>query len=151
VKIRKATTADCLSLFPRLRKQDRVEIALSSGDESEAPLLRSLGVSAEAWVAVDELDVPICIYGVAQVGGFGSPWMVATPEVYRFSKRLVKDGRVWVSRVQADYPALFNFVHAENTASIAWLRSLGFTIGELVSDYGAARAPFYHFYRVRDV
>ncbi|MCA8110255.1 hypothetical protein [Burkholderia cepacia] len=151
MRVRKATSADCYSLFPRLREQDRAEIALSSGDATEAPLLRSLVASAEAWVAVDSNDVPFCIYGVAEVDGLGSPWMVATPEVYRFAKRLVKDGRVWVASIQERYTALFNFVHADNSASIAWLRSLGFTIGELVPDYGVARAPFYHFYRVRNV
>ncbi|OXI98474.1 hypothetical protein CFB48_24050 [Burkholderia sp. AU33647] len=98
--IRIATPADCRSLFPRLREQDRVEIALSSGDATEGPLLRSLEASKEAWVAVDENNIPFCIYGVAEVDGFGSPWMVATPEVYRFSKRLVKDGRKWIAEIQ---------------------------------------------------
>lgn len=151
MRIRKATPDDCLSLFPRLREQDRTEVALSSGCTTEWPLLHSLKVSRETWVAVDDNDVPFCIYGVAGVDGLGSPWMLATPEVYRYSKRLVKDGRKWIDEIQGLYPALFNFVHSENTASIAWLRSLGFTIGELVPDYGVAQAPFYHFYRVRNV
>ncbi|MBY4725704.1 MULTISPECIES: hypothetical protein [Burkholderia] len=77
-----------------------MEIALSSGDATEGPLLRSLEASKEAWVAVDENNIPFCIYGVAEVDGFGSPWMVATPEVYRFSKRLVKDGRKWIAEIQ---------------------------------------------------
>lgn len=148
--IRKATEADCHELFPRLRQQDRKEIALSSGDDSVAVLLRSWRASDECWVAV-ESGHPICIYGVAPVDGLGSPWMVATPEVYRHAKRLVRDGRKWVERIQADYPELFNFVYVENRASIAWLHALGFTIGELIEEYGACRAPFYHFYRERNV
>ncbi|SMG43219.1 hypothetical protein [Paraburkholderia susongensis] len=145
--IRKATEADCHDLFPRLRVKDRVEIALSSGDTTVGVMLRSLEASDEAWVALNDQGELFGIYGVAEVQGLGSPWMVATPEVYRYQKELVKDGREWVKSILPKYSRLFNFVHAENTQSIAWLRRLGFTIGELVPEYGAGRAPFYLFYQ----
>jgi hypothetical protein len=124
-----------------------VEVLLSSGDATVAPLLRSLAVSEEAWVAVGESGEVFGIYGVANVEGMGSPWMVATPEVYRYSKELVRDGREWIKTILPRYPMLFNFVHAENTKSIAWLRKLGFTIGELVPEFGAGKAPFYFFHQ----
>lgn len=73
--------------------------------------------------------------------------MVATPEVYGYSKELVKDGRKWIKSILPRYSRLFNFVHAENSRSISWLRSLGFTIGELVPEFGAGKAPFYLFYQ----
>lgn len=145
--IRKATAADCHELFPKLRKQDRVEIELSSGDPTVGVMLRSLEASDEAWVALDESGELFGIYGVAEVQGLGSPWMVATPTVYRYSRELVRDGRAWVQSILPRYSRLFNFVHAENTQSIAWLRRLGFTIGELVPDYGAGKAPFHLFYQ----
>lgn len=149
--VRRAVEADCHVMFPKLREQDRNEIALSSGDHTVAVMLRSLSVSDEAWVAVNDAGEPFCIYGVGNVQGYGSPWMVATPEVHRYAKRLVRDGRKWVASIQSRYPLLFNFVHSENSASISWLSSLGFTVGELVPEYGAGRAPFHYFYRERDV
>jgi hypothetical protein len=151
VIIRKATEADCHVLFPKLRKQDRVEIELSSGDPTVGVMLRALEMSDEAWVAVGDSGEPFGIYGVTTVDGMGSPWMVATPEVYQHTKALVKDGRKWVAEILPRYPMLFNFVHAENTRSIAWLRALGFTLGEMVPQYGAHKAPFIFFHRERHV
>lgn len=145
--IRKATEADCHVLFPKLREQDRTEIKLSSGDPTVGVMLRSLEMSDEAWVALTESGELFGIYGVAEVQGFGSPWMVATPEVYKYSRELVRDGRTWVQSILPRYPRLFNFVHVENTRSIAWLRRLGFIIGEVVPEYGAGRAPFHLFYQ----
>lgn len=149
--IRPSRESDCHALFPILRQQDRTEIELSSGDRSVDVLVRALRSSDEAFTAISNDGTVFGMYGVADVQGLGSPWMVASPEVYRYSKALVKDGREWVRQMQSRYPVLFNFVHADNAASIAWLRKLGFTIGELVPDYGAGRAPFYLFYRNRNV
>jgi N-acetylglutamate synthase-like GNAT family acetyltransferase len=146
VIVRQATVADCYALFPLLREQDRKEIALATGDHTAKVLLDSLKASEEAWVAEETDGTLLGIYGVARVEGMGGVWMLATPAVYRHSKALVKDGRAWILRVMERYPMLFNFVHAENTRSIAWLRKLGFTIGELVP-FGAAQAPFHFFYQ----
>jgi hypothetical protein len=138
-------------LFPLLRECDRREIALATGDPTVKVLLDSLAVSEEAWVAEGDDGKLLGIYGVAKVDDMGGPWMLATPEVCRYSKALVKDGREWVKDLLLRYPALFNFVHAENTKSIAWLRSLGFTIGELVPEFGAGKAPFHLFYQLSHV
>lgn len=145
--VRPATVADCIRLFPLLREGDRKEIALATGDSTVKVLLDSLKVSEEAWVAEGDDGALLGIYGVANVNGMGGPWMLATPEVYRYSKALVKGGREWVKGLLLRYPMLFNFVHAENTKSIAWLRKLGFTIGELVPEFGAGKAPFYFFHQ----
>lgn len=145
--IREATEADCHYLFPRLRKGDLKEIALSSGDTTVGVLLRAVASSEEAWVAMGDSGVPFGVYGVTRVETLGCPWMVATPDVYGFSKELVRDGRAWVQSILPCYNMLFNFVHADNTPSIAWLRKLGFTIGELIPEYGVGKAPFYFFHQ----
>jgi len=144
---RKATIADAAALFPRLREADRKEIALSSGDHTASVLVRSIEASEEAWAVLNDAGEVFVLYGVARLGKFGGPWMVASPEVYRHSKELVKTGREWVVSLLPRYSRLFNFVHAENLRSIAWLKRLGFTIGELVPDFGAGKAPFHFFYQ----
>lgn len=149
MKFRKATPEDAQVLFPKLRECDRKEILLSSGDPTYGVLLRSIEASEEVWAVEDDAGEVFVVYGVAPFGPLGGVWMLASPEVYRHSKRLVRDGRKWVSALLQRYTRLFNFVHAENTRSIAWLRSLGFTIGELVPDFGAGKAPFHLFYQDR--
>lgn len=149
--VRPATVEDCHALFPLLRECDRKEILLATGDSTVQVLLSSIAASEEAWIA-EELDGTLLgIYGVSNVEGMGGVWMLATPAVYRHSKALVKDGRKWIAGLLKRFPILFNFVHAENSRSIGWLRKLGFTIGELVPDFGAGKAPFNFFYRNSNV
>ena len=145
--VRPATVADCRALFPLLRECDRREIELATGDSTVQVLLDSLESSEEAWVGIGDQGELLGIYGVARIGDMGGPWMLATPDVYRYSKELVRDGREWVKGILPRYSMLFNFVHEDNTRSIAWLRKLGFTIGKLVPEYGAAKAPFYLFHQ----
>jgi hypothetical protein len=154
---RRATLLDAVHIAANLRDQDRREIEASHGPEIREALIASLMASEEAWVwTLDEK--PICIAGFSKpalpgpFSGAGSPWMLGTPEMTAYPKLIVREGRWIVQRAfDKKYPCLFNFVHAENTAAIAWLKHLGFTFGNVIPEYGVAKQPFILFYRYNDV
>ena len=77
--------------------------------------------------------------------------MVATDEL--MSKRsyriqLIREGRKWVDSLLKTYEVLYNYVYAENTSAIKWLKALGFTFINLHPEYGHLNKPFYEFVRI---
>lgn len=142
---RPATVEDAVSLSGRLRHEDMVEVHLASGKSPEEVLVLSLSISEVAEAAVVDGEV-IAIRGIGGGGGIGVPWLLCSPEVSRWSKRMVADAIPWVAHHLQRYQMLTNMVHAENTKAIQWLRRLGFTIGDLHPEWGAGKAPFHQFY-----
>lgn len=148
VTYRAATEEDTVSLCPRLRKADVEELTLSCGPDI-LPILKKAVVDSNgtAMVAL-EGDKVICLWGVVTLPTMGVPWMVGSPEMYKYAKRLVKDCKKWVEETSSRHSFLTNCVHVENHASIEWLKRLGFTIGATIPQYGVGKAPFYQFYMV---
>ena len=56
----------------------------------------------------------------------------------------------WVEEKVDQYSLLLNYVDADNTVSMKWLKSLGFKFIKLL-DYGVGQKPFYQFVRIKDV
>jgi hypothetical protein len=151
---RPATVLDAVLIAENLREQDRREVQASSGPNIREALVDSVVGSKESFVWT--LDgKPICIAGVANAGlpgpnsGAGIPWMLGTPEMMGYSKMLVKDARIYIEKKLEEFTCLFNFVHAENSVSIGWLKRLGFKLGERIEEYGAGKQPFILFYRYK--
>jgi hypothetical protein len=144
---RQATLDDAVSLSSRLRPEDVTEVLLGSGRPVEEVLVDSVGSSEVAEAAVVDGEEVIAIRGISRVETLGVPWMLCSPGVMRFTKRMVADAIPWVAHHGQRYSALMNFVHAENTTAIQWLKRIGFTIGPLWPEWGAGKAPFYQFYR----
>ena len=147
---RKAYLEDAVSLAARLRPADLAEVLASSGKSEVDALVDSWRISEECQVAV--LDgLVICIWGVARDGQWGGvPWMLASPEVEHYGKRLVKHGRAWVALLMTRYITLSNYVHVDNHSSIKWLRALGFQIKPAVP-FGNSQELFHPFSKVSHV
>lgn len=151
IEYRPAKVADAYSLHARLRMRDKQELTLAAGGDMFTVLINSI-INSDSALCATEDGKPICLWGCGTAApGLGVPWMVGSPEVGRHSRRLITDGRVWVDSLLTEYSLLNNYVHQDNTTSIRWLKQLGFTIGALIPNYGVGRAPFFHFYRCRNV
>jgi len=88
---REATLEDAVSLSKRLRKQDEVEVSLCTHESLESVLVRSVRSpsSVESWAAEVDGEV-IAIWGVHRnLLVVGIPWLMCSPEVTRYAKRLV--------------------------------------------------------------
>lgn len=108
--------------------------------------MRSVMNSVLCWTGEADGEVA-AIMGVAPLSvmsGIGSPWMMGTPLLDRHSRVLVRMTPSYIARMLRAFPHLVNFVHADNTTSVRWLRRLGFTM-HAPEPYGQAGELFHKF------
>ncbi len=130
-----------------LREADRIEVLRSHGHSEEKALRSSLRRSRYALTALVD-DAPVAMFGVAPSGLIstsGVIWLLATDESEKHWMRFGKISRDAVEFFRTQFSVIENFVDAENTISINWLRWLGFTLAPEPVPFGVAQTPFYHF------
>ena len=121
-------------LSRKLRQIDRKELAAVSDKDPYSDLLYSASVSNPCWVLTKN-EQPIAIGGVAphfDDAELGVPWFLATDDIddSHVSYWLAAHSRELVDKIQGKFQRLENYVSAENGRTIAWLKWLGFEIGE---------------------
>lgn len=147
VRLYPITDAGMLYVAQHLREVDLREIAAGSRRTPFEAIWHSAASSAEGFEARAADGRVICVGGVGVISAErreGSPWMLATDELQRHPMSLMRLSSDWIADVRKRYASLFNFVHAENHVSIAWLRRLGFTVLPAVphGPFGALFHPF---------
>ncbi|EHP37651.1 hypothetical protein OR16_41656 [Cupriavidus basilensis OR16] len=60
---------------------------------------------------------------------------------------MLEHPRAWLSSIEGRYGVLCNAMSEHNTATIEWLKHLGFTIGDVCSGFGKPGEVFRLFYR----
>lgn len=139
-----ATAADALIISPNLRIEDHAEVLACTGQEPGQVLPMCVEAN-RTWKAVAQPNgPPVALFGIN-----GSvPWMVATPDLIHHQLSFLKQAKN-IIQLMHHYggPFLQNFVDARNDVHIRWLKYMGFTFGNLIPEYGAARIPFWYFYR----
>lgn len=146
--IRPGTLQDCLSLAPRLRPEDALELELASGKTPLEVLKESLEVSSECFAAeADGLVIAMGGCRYIEEMSVGVPWLVGSPEILNHPVSLVAAGRVAVDRWGKNCSVLCNLTHAENHVHHRWLRHIGFSFMPDPWPMGPTRAPFLQFFR----
>lgn len=146
--LRKATLKDFKFVVENMRVMDKIEAMYQTGMSPEDALSFTYLGSEINMAIADDNDQPI---GLAGVQKDGCIWMVATDELFENKKyrfQLTKQGKTWVDNLLGSYKILYNYVYAENTSAIKWLKSLGFTFVNLHKEYGKQKKPFYEFLRI---
>lgn len=147
VLITRVDADDIAELGMNLRDQDMAELTAAGHADYAAAIVESVRRSTRAFTFSVEGRVA-CIAGVAPLGTFlspsGAPWMLGTDLVREHARELMFFGKTTVSLFLDDYRHLYNMVHAENSASIRWLRRLGFEFLDPVEHprTGASFIPF---------
>jgi hypothetical protein len=90
------------------------------------------------------------MYGVADCGVFASPWLLGSDKLIETKRVMLPVSARWVEEKNIQYPLLLNHVHADNTVSIKWLKSLGFQFINLIKEFGVGKEPFYQFVRIKE-
>ena len=147
VDLRLATPDDADWFAARLRPADAAELTAASGPDLAATLRNAVEASyGKAWVAMLG-DEPISLFGIARfslMGDAAAPWMVGTPTLLKQGRALMEIGRAYCAMAREEFALLVNFVDVRNTASIRWLKRLGFEMGEPVA-FGVEQRPFMRF------
>lgn len=146
--IREPRSGDIGFLAQHLRQADRSEVLASVGDQVPISdvLAYSVLTASRCWVAATAHE-PVAVFGVTPLTSCeccGSPWLLGTERLRHYSQGLVREGRRYVAEMLRDYSRLLNYVDARNTASVRWLKHLGFTLHDTVPR-GPWGVPFHPF------
>ncbi len=144
--------SDITHIAARMRRQDVAELA-ALGLEPAAALERSVRASVLCWTATVDGE-PALITGAAPLatllGDIGAPWLLGTDLVTQQQRAFMRLAPVYIDAMLSTFSHLLNFVHAENTASVRWLKRMQFQLHP-AQPFGPKGAHFHPFERRRHV
>lgn len=146
VIVRDADIQDIVDLAPNMRQSDRKEIWVSRHRTPKSALSSGFTESILCFT-VEAKGNPIAMFGMVAktiLGKTASVWLLASPELEKIQRILVKHSRHFIDIMLEYYPILSNYVDVENRASIRWLRWSGAKFGPVVP-YGVEQQPFQYF------
>jgi len=148
--IRLALKGDGVSLAPRLREVDKIEIQAVSNDDP-AKLLEDAIEANKYTYSIIFKDRPIAILGLTPYNDNVSMiWLVGSNEIVDIQIPFLRNSLKWVKAFHELYPVLFNFVSVQNELHIKWLKWLGFEFGKIQPEFGLNKQPFIEFYKVKE-
>ena len=118
-----------------MREADVAEVWASHRYTPLGAIKLSVSSSKHAWVCWID-DIPCAILGITEhdlLSGIGTPWMLGSKELDNYRREIVYYSRDILATVLTQYDVLDNWVHADNTVAIRWLKWLGFEMGEPVA------------------
>jgi len=131
-----------------MRLVDVKEVKDAGGLDPYQALLTSINLTGISnTIRVDNDIVAMC--GVVDVGKHGVPWMLGTDALKKNAKKLLPLSKQWIEDNCSKHELLYNYVSADNLSSIRWLKYLGFSLIRYIPLYGAGKAPFYEFVRIK--
>lgn len=139
---RSAMPGDTWLVARNARKDDRDELA-ALGVTAEECIRQGIAHSDALTFEIN--GEPAGVIGVIENDDHRIPWAVFTDAIESHSVTFLRASRRWMDREkqQSDLPML-NYVDVRNTKIIAWLKWLGFTIGEAEA-IGVNGEQFYKF------
>lgn len=150
-EIVKATEEHCHLMAPHLRQIDIDEAWAIAAFKPLEALLYSVQDSAESWtVMFPDSDIPAFIFGIGRPGQILDSkrcvWLLGTPQIKRVSKQFIMESGDHLTML-AHGQTVYNYVLEGNSASLRWLKLLGFTIME-PKPYGWLNKPFHYVKKV---
>ena len=144
VEILKATPELCCMVADNMRESDTREMLAAGLKNARASMAISVRLSHEAFVGMADGE-PACVFGI----GYGSlisqmarPWMIGTPEIESHQFAFLRRNKAFIKAWAQEYGRLENMVDARHTASLRWVRWLGFHIHPAVP-FGPYALPFH--------
>lgn len=143
VELRQRQPGDVEHIAEHMRAADVAEV--HAGDHTPLEALRlSVERSAMTWCATVD-GVPAALFGVAPIGGVldprGAPWLLGTDAVPASRRALTSLTPRYIAQMLDAFPHLINCVHSRNTVAVAWLKHVGFTLGDTF-DHPVTGEPF---------
>ncbi len=145
---RNPTVEDILHVATHMRAADIAE-CMALGERDLVDVLTD-GVRRSVWSRAVLIDgEPVCILGVAPHGALltattGVPWMLGTDLIPQNRRALIRNAPLYIDDMLRTFSHLLNFVHADNTLAVRWLRRVGFTMHD-AQPVGVNGALFHRF------
>lgn len=147
--VRPPREGDAEYIAEHMRESDVNEVRAVTEAPLDDVLRTSVGASYMPGAVVDMTGKPYALFGAAPrspLSRIAEPWLLGIPELADHGVWLTKKTRVYLQQVERVYPVLENFVDARNTASVAWLRAVGFTLDD-PQPFGYRDILFHRFYK----
>lgn len=141
------TAAGVQRIAARLRHQDRLEVLYSHQLTAEQAVYDSWRSSSICRCIDADDGKPVGLCGVNRT----LIWLLGTDELLATAshrRQFIRGGRQWVDGLlqSGRHQLLENWALASNTATLRWLRHLGFTV-ETPAPMGRSCQLFSHFWR----
>lgn len=154
VKLRPVEPGDIAYVASRMREADASEVWAAGHYTPGGALAAGVESSGRNCCTVTLDGIPVAILGMSKpslLSTTGIPWMLGTDDLLRCKRDILTEGRRIVDAMLCECDYLVNAVHVDNTASIRWLKWLGFTFRE-AAPYGKEKQMFHIFeMRAHDV
>jgi len=117
-----------------LGEEDQMELKASSGKTAGRALIEAVASSGEkAWLAWDYKDIRVvALFGYIRIEGVKGVviWMVATPQIYKYSKPFLELSERIINYWCSKFGMLHGYIDTRNEKHIAWLKQLYFEFPE---------------------
>ena len=144
--VRPAILADAIQLAPKMRIADREEIRASNGSSPlEALVIPFTYEKSRSYTIIGTAkEGVIGMFGVAPTKDpeYGIAWLLSSEDLFKQTKRFIKECPYWVSQMSEGYTYIYNWVDRRNWKSLKWLQFLGFEAKEEIKQYGVGKLPF---------
>lgn len=147
IRYRETVDKDIDILAPIMRKQDVKEVFYSDGVTPKDALLMSKKNSKECFTVVEENDEDVILmFGVVEDdNGDALPWLLGSDRTAKIPKFVLENSSEKITEWKGKYNRLYNFVHAENTVSLKFLKWLGFSLDKKHEEWGHNPSQFIEF------
>lgn len=134
ITLRLPTDQDIIELADTLRQSDRDELAVVCTYSAREAVLKSVLASDPDFLFAVLADGKLLgIFGASSpslLSRVGVPWLLATDEMNKYTKRLTQDTQRVVRMMLEKWPVLTNVIDVRNTMTMRWLKVIGFEFKE---------------------
>lgn len=150
-EIIQSTHDHCRLMAPHMREMDKSEAWALAAFKPLDALVYSMESSSESWtVQFPDSDIPALMFGISKFKDLINPirsiWLLGTPQISRVKKQFIQKSGDHLTMIAAG-DTVYNYVMEGNTASLRWLKLLGFTIMP-AEPYGWLNKPFHYVKKV---
>lgn len=151
IEIREAHLFDALDLAGTMRAADRREVEATSGRPVFDVLVEGLTLSSEAYTAVVDEDVVLCMWGVVPANDpgvlgprIGWGWLLTSETVDVYPKAFWQACKAEIRRLLETWDGIYNAIDCRHTKALRWASFLGFVL-EDPEPMGCLGLPFRRF------
>lgn len=146
--VRSSIFRDCTALAETMREEDKREIWHLARSSPLNALMDGMFYGEHCWTVQWGHKV-VAMFGVTRDDEVsGTPWMLASDDLKKIKKSFLRECHSYVELMFKDFDVLTNYVWAENTVHIEWLKWLGFKFLP-AKPMGYDGELFYEFYKVK--
>lgn len=145
ISVRETVKKDISVVACKLRESDVKEVARATGQTPVQALTTGFEIEGHCWTMLVD-DEPEAIFGLAEYGkGKHRPWFLTSDEPVKHKQEFMRVSIDMVKQFKKLSSFMENYVDAENTVAVEWLKKIGFHVEDKPVIIGVVGSLFYRF------